>query len=109
MTADRQAVILLVLRWYLGLALFLPFLYAFAYSLPFLETIGGLALLVGWQTRSAFLLLGCLLVLLGFGTTLGGRVPMTASNLVFLAGCLYGYWHADADRYGLSGWRRSHP
>ncbi len=136
---DRQAVIVLLLRWYLGLALFvplglgklagfpggaagmvndqadtilgtaafLPFLYAFSYSLPFLETLGGLALLVGWQTRRVFLVMACLLVLLGFGTTLGGRIGTTANNLIFLAACLYGYWQADADRYGISAWRHS--
>ncbi len=91
----------------LGLAPALPMLYLFSYTLPFVETLGGLALLAGWQTRRLFLVLAGLLVLLSFGTTLNGRVGTTANNLIFMAGCLYGYWLADADRYGLSGWRRS--
>ena len=139
MTTDRSAVIVLLLRCYLALALFLPLgitklagypasaagmvtaqqetilgsalmlptLYLFAYTLPFVETLGGLALLAGWQTRRVFLMLACALVLLGFGTTLAGRISTTADNLIFLAACLGGYWLADADRYGFSAWRRS--
>ena len=139
MNTDRSAVIVLLLRCYLGFALFLPLgiaklaafpgsaagiveshqetilgvapalplLYLFSYTLPFIETLGGLALLVGWQTRRAFVVMGCLLLLLGFGTTLGGRVGTTANNLVFLAACLWGYLLADADRYGISAWRQS--
>ena len=139
MNVDRSAMLVLLLRCYLGLALFLPLgiaklasfpgsaagmvesnretilglapalpmLYLFSYTLPFVETLGGLALLAGWQTRRVFLVLAGLLVLLSFGTTLNGRVGTTANNLIFMAGCLYGYWLADADRYGLSGWRRS--
>ena len=84
MNNDRSAVIVLVLRCFLGFALFLPLgigkiaafpessaglveshretilgiapslplLYLFSYALPFIETLGGLALLVGWQTRT---------------------------------------------------------
>ncbi len=139
MNTDRSALIVLVLRCYLGFALFLPlgigkltgfpgsaagmvdgyretilgagpslpFLYLFSYALPFVETLGGLTLLAGWQTRRAFLVLACLLVLLGFGTTLDGRISTTANNLIFLAACLCGYWLADADRYSISAWRRS--
>ena len=92
----------------LGVAPALPLLYLFSYTLAFIETLGGLALLAGWQTRRAFVVMGCLLLLLlGFGTTLGGRVGATANNLVFLAACLWGYLLADADRYGISAWRRS--
>jgi len=139
MNNDRSAVIVLVLRCFMGFALFLPLgidkiaafpgssagiveshretilgiapslplLYLFSYALPFLETLGGLALLVGWQTRRAFLVMAGLLVVLSFGTTLGGRVGTTANNLVFLGACLWGYLLADADRYGLSAWRKS--
>ena len=139
MTTDRSAVVVLLLRCFLGMALFLPLgitklagypgsaagmvaaqqetilgsalmlptLYLFAYTLPFVETLGGLALLVGWQTRRVFLVLASALVLLGFGTTLAGRISTTADNLVFLAACLAGYWLADADRYGFSAWRRT--
>lgn len=138
MNSERSATVVLLLRLYLGVALFvplgigklaefpdssaglvdgyqetilgawpsLPFLYLFSYTLPFIETIGGLALIVGWRTRQVFLGLACLLVLLGFGTTLTGRIPTTANNLVFMAACLAGYALAEADRYGLSGWRR---
>ena len=91
----------------LGSAPALPMLYLFSYALPFVETLGGLALLAGWHTRRAFLVLACLLVLLSFGTTLNGRVATTANNLIFMAGCLWGYWLAEADRYGLSGLRQS--
>ena len=79
----------------------------FSYTLPFIETLGGLALLVGWQTRRAFIGVAFLLVVLSFGTTLGGRIGTTANNLVFLAACLWGYFLADADRYGLSSWMRA--
>ena len=139
MNTDRSGLIVLLLRCYLGFALFLPlgigklasfpgsaagmvdsyretilgaapalpFLYLFSYALPFVETLGGLALLAGWQTRRTFLVLACLLVLLGFGTTLAGRVPTTANNLIFLAACLSGYALGDADRYGISALRHS--
>jgi uncharacterized membrane protein YphA (DoxX/SURF4 family) len=139
MKTERSAVIVLLLRCFLGFALFLPLgidkiagfpgssveivekhretilgvapvlplLYLFSYVLPLVETLGGLALLVGWQTRRAFLVMGCLLVVIGFGTTLGHRVGSTANALVFLASCLWGYLLADADRYGISAWRRS--
>ena len=139
MNADRSAVVVLLLRCYLGLSLFLPLgidklagfpasaagmvtaqqetilgaapmlplLYVFAYTLPFVETLGGLALLAGWRTRRVFLALACVLVLLGFGTTLGGRISTTADNLIFMAALLVGYWLADADRFGLSAWRRT--
>ena len=139
MNADRSALIVLLLRCYLSLALFLPlgiaklagfpgsaagmvdsqretilgaapalpFLYVFSYALPFVETLGGLALLVGWHTRRAFQVMACLMVLLGFGTTLGGRISTTANNLIFMAACLCGYVLAEADRYGISAWRRS--
>jgi len=91
----------------LGIAPALPLLYLFAYSLPFVETIGGLALLLGWQTRRAFFVMACLLVVLSFGTTLGGQVGTSANNLVFLFACLGGYLLADTDRYGISAWRRA--
>ncbi len=86
----------------LGIAPSLPMLYLFSYALPFVET-----LLVGWQTRRAFLVMAGLLVVLSFGTTLGGRVGTSANNLVFLGACLWGYLLADADRYGISAWRKS--
>ncbi len=135
MNDASSAIVVLLLRLYLGLALFLPlgigklagfpdssagmvegfsdtilgmtpslpFLYLFAYALPFIETLGGLALLAGWRTRQVFLGLSLLLVPLGFGTTLQGRIPTTANNLIFLAACVVGYLLADSDRYGLSG------
>ncbi len=139
MHSDRSAVVVLLLRCFLGFALFVPLgidklaafpgssaglvdshretilgvgpgialLYVFSYTLPFVETLGGLALLVGWQTRRAFILMAFLLVVLSFGTTLGGRIGTTANNLVFLAACLWGYLLADADRYGISAWMRA--
>ena len=139
MNTDRSAVIVLLLRCFLGFALFVPLgidkltafpgsaaglveshretilgvaparplLYLFSYTLPFVETLGGLALLVGWQTRRAFIVMAFLLVVLSFGTTLGGRIGTTANNLVFLAACLWGYLLADDDRYGISAWMRS--
>ncbi len=139
MSSERSAIVVLLLRLYLGAALFLPlgvgklagfpassagmvegfsdsilgatlaapFLYVFAYTLPFIETLGGLALLAGWRTRQVFLGLALLLVALGFGTTLQGRIPTTANNLTFLAACLAGHVLAGADRYGLSGSRDS--
>ncbi len=141
LSRERLSIVVLLLRLYLGVALFLPlgigklagfpgssaglmegyretilgawpslpFLYLFSYALPFLETLGGLALVAGWRTRQVFLGLACLLILLGFGTTLDGRIATTANNLIFLAGCLVGYALADDDRYGVSGWRRNEP
>ena len=138
MNPDQRAQVVLILRCYVGFALFLPLgvgklvgypaassdmvdgfretvlgtplmlppLYLFAYALPFLETLGALALLTGWQTRRTFLGLAWLLVALGFGTTLEFRIPTTADNLIFVVVCLAGYLLADGDRYGISGWRR---
>lgn len=135
MDEDRSAPLVLLLRLYVGFAVFIPlgvqklagypesaaamvegfggtalgsgpaipFLIVFAYALPFIETLGGLALVVGWRTRRVFLVLAALFVLLGFGTTLQGRIPSTADNLVFMAACLFGYALSGSDRYGLTG------
>ena len=137
MDKDHSALVVLLLRLYMGFAVFLPlgigklagypdssagmvegfqetilgvgpnvpFLYAFSFSLPFIETLGGAALVLGFQTRRVFLGLGTLFVALGFGTTLQGRVPSSADNLVFMAACLCGYMLADSDRYGLTALR----
>lgn len=83
----------------------LPFLYAFAYALGFWETLGGALLTLGWRTRQVFLAMSLLLVLLTFGANLGLGIETVFRNVVFLVVCLWGYLWADADRYGISGWR----
>lgn len=133
--AGQRATVVLLLRLYLGLALFVPLgigklaaypgsaagmverfsgtllgwgplllaLYLFAYLLPFWETLGGLALVVGLGTRWAFLALAALLVLLGFGSVLEFDMPNVGRNLLFLAACCWGYLWADHDRWGVDG------
>ena len=139
MNTDRSAVIVLLLRCYLSLALFLPngigkfanfegaaasivggqketilgaalalpLLYGFAYALPFIETLGGLALLLGWQTRRAFLVMSGLLLVLAFGAKLAGMAGPAATIPLYLGASLWGYLLADSDRYGISGWKLS--
>lgn len=132
--ASRSAVVL-ALRLYLGLALFLPLgigklagfpassagmverfsgtilgwgpmlgaLYAFAYVLPFWETVGGLALIVGYRTRWAFPAMGLLLILLGFGSVVEMNMANVGRNFLFLLGCCWGHLWAEFDRFGISG------
>lgn len=83
----------------------LPALYLFSYVLPWWETLGGAALTLGVRTRLAFGALGVLLVLLGFGSTLEMNIATTGRNFLFLAGCCWGWYWSDADRYGVDGWR----
>ncbi|EAU64673.1 hypothetical protein STIAU_6330 [Stigmatella aurantiaca DW4/3-1] len=63
----------------------LPWVHAFAWSLPFFETLAGALLMVGAWTRAALLAGGVLMAVLVFGTALRSQWDTLGLQMIYVA------------------------
>jgi thiosulfate dehydrogenase (quinone) large subunit len=73
----------------------------FAYSLPFVETILGVLIILGLLTTFALSLSGLLLVALTFGTVMLGQFPTVAHNTQYGLVNFVLLWTFAYNRYSL--------
>ena len=74
---------------------------AFAYFIPFAETISGALILLGLFTRLGLTLSGLLLIGLTFGVVMLGQAPTVAHNLQYVLVNFVLLWFVDLNRYSL--------
>ena len=81
-------------------------LWPLGWVIPFVELIGGLLLVVGWQRRPVALVLGVLLLIVTYGHTLKDPfydiTTHVLPRLILLAPALL--LAADRDTWSLDGW-----
>ena len=73
----------------------------FAYSLPFVEILIGVLLLIGYKYLPTLMATGVILAILSFGKVVQGQPQGVAPNLTYLLVVVVGMYLADSNRWKL--------
>jgi thiosulfate dehydrogenase [quinone] large subunit len=76
--------------------------YAWAYIMPFLETLMGISFLIGFRYRLTLVVAGFFLAVITFGLVVQGQAQVVSNNLVYLLVVVTGLYFADHNKYAVS-------